>query len=235
MKLVIVTIYLLFCCISAYSDTQSVGIDLISQFLLEDNSVIKENGGIIDKTGFDGLPAGEVIAQQGTIQRLKQRARSAAGLFARSQGLSSFQSMGAIENNENLKGWKSFNVMLMGTNDYQVVQVCLPEIEQKIVLVIPQNDRCGPKIQNVEASLGTQTKSLFEGNFGGLAFPGEIFKNSQVENRALNKLNPADEIAEAAQNLKSLFSKLALEAQSSIGKIEEAMKRVDEQNIFKFK
>lgn len=124
--------------------------------------------------------------------------------------------------------------MLMGTNDYQVVQVCLPEIEQKIVLVIPQNDRCGPKIQNVESSLGSQTKSLFEGNFGGLSFPGEIFKNSQVDSRALKKESPVDEISNAAQNLKSLFSKLALEAQSSIGKIEDAMKRVEDNNVFKY-
>lgn len=104
MKPVIVTISLLFLHTFAFSDQQSVGIDLISQFLLEDNSVIKENGGLIDKTGFDGLPSGENIAQPGTIQRLKQRARSAAFLFARIQGLNAVQSMGAIENSENLKG-----------------------------------------------------------------------------------------------------------------------------------
>jgi hypothetical protein len=129
------------------SDSPPVGMQLISQFLLEDNSILDQNGGVVDRTGIEGLSLSEKPAPIGTAERLKQRARSAASLYLKKHGNESFEAVGAIEDSEVYDGWKVWNVMVMNGKDYQVVKVCLPATEQMMALVIDQNDNCGPKVR----------------------------------------------------------------------------------------
>ena len=133
--------------LSNANDSPPVGMQLISQFLLEDNSILSQNGGVVDRTGIEGLSISEKPAPLGTVERSKQRARSAASLYLRKHGNESFEAVGAIEDSEPYDGWKVWNVMVMSGKVYEVVKVCLPVSEQMMALVIDQNETCGPKVK----------------------------------------------------------------------------------------
>ena len=134
--------------LSNVEESPPVGMQLISQFLLEDNSILASNGGVVDRTGTEGLNSSEKPASIGSAERSKQRARSAASLYLRKHGGETFEAVGAIEDSEMWEGWKVWNVMVMGGKGYEVVKVCLPVSEQMMALVIDQNENCGPKVKN---------------------------------------------------------------------------------------
>jgi hypothetical protein len=54
------------------------GFKTLTNFLTKDSSKVRENGGIVDGTGHDGIT--EILAEAGTDEFLEQRARSAAAI-----------------------------------------------------------------------------------------------------------------------------------------------------------
>jgi hypothetical protein len=61
------------------------GFRTLTSFLTKDSSKVRENGGVVDGTGHDGIT--EIIAEQGTDEFLEQRARSAATIWWREKGM----------------------------------------------------------------------------------------------------------------------------------------------------
>lgn len=55
---------------SAYFNTKA-GVNMLTKFLTEDDDQLKENGGIFDQTGFDGLDKTEDIYPLNTEMRTK--------------------------------------------------------------------------------------------------------------------------------------------------------------------
>jgi hypothetical protein len=58
--------------------------ELVAEFIAEDDDRIALNGGLIDKTGLEGLD--EEPCEDGTEDRWQQRARSAANVYYRTSG-----------------------------------------------------------------------------------------------------------------------------------------------------
>ena len=82
---------------SSYFNTRA-GVNMLTKFLTEDDDQLKENGGIFDQSGFDGLDKSEDVYPVGTEMRLKQRARSAVNLYTKlNEPDSKYEAYGCIE------------------------------------------------------------------------------------------------------------------------------------------
>lgn len=99
---------------------------MLTKFLTEDNSNLKEKGAIFDETGIDGLE-GEQLSSINS-EKYKQKAKSAAILYSRSIGKDDLQPYG-VDNDmelENNKEWKSFVVLMMNNRgDHELMKTCI--------------------------------------------------------------------------------------------------------------
>lgn len=72
---------------------------MLTKFLTEDDDQLKENGGIYDQTGFDGLDKSEDIYPKNTVMRNKQRARSAVNLYVKyNDPNDKYEAYGCVDN-----------------------------------------------------------------------------------------------------------------------------------------
>lgn len=65
---------------------------MLTKFLTEDNSKLKDQGAVFDETGMDGLENEQV--EEGRVGKLKQKAKSAAILFMRQSNKEDLQAYG---------------------------------------------------------------------------------------------------------------------------------------------
>lgn len=153
---------------SSYFNTRA-GVNMLTKFLTEDDDQLKENGGIFDQTGFDGLDKSEDVYPPGTEMRLKQRARSAVNLYTRlNEPDSKYEAYGCVDQDDHkvtlVPGWLSLTVLLMTPmGDHKMQTVCLPQQEKgNIVFVAPSQDiDCSDKAK-VAAEIRDRTKKYFE-------------------------------------------------------------------------
>lgn len=99
--------------------------------IIKDDEEIKNNGGIFDESGFDGLDSGEDIAEPNSDEREKQRARSVALLWGKNhEPDNEYQALGCTPAPETLPNWVSYNVLMMTTQGgHKLVKVCIPKKE----------------------------------------------------------------------------------------------------------
>lgn len=140
-----------------YTGEPKQGMTLLTKFLvqvllnfIQDDNTIKENGGVYDETGFDGLSQSENISPSGSIERLTQRAKSSAALWAQqTDPEANYDIIGTNEDPENLIGWVSYNVLMISRSKaHKMVKVCLPIAEdEKISFVIELWEKCSSKTE----------------------------------------------------------------------------------------
>ena len=118
------------------------GLRELSRFLSEDDDNLKNNGGVYDETGFDGLDSEEDRQPEATELRNRQRARSAANIFIKDQNQQKmddaqqapgdlYQAYGCTLSNElPLPSWLLYVVLLMNSQGQHILfKVCLPSIQ----------------------------------------------------------------------------------------------------------
>ena len=111
---------------------------MLTKFLTEDDDQLKENGGIFDQSGFDGLDSSEDIYPQSTEMRNKQRARSAVNLFTKqTQPDSKYEAYGCIDpdDDDHLKqlnvhvhNWLHYTVLLMAPLGIYIISIIIKNI-----------------------------------------------------------------------------------------------------------
>ena len=142
---------------------------MLTKFLTEDDDQLKENGGIYDQTGFDGLDRSEDIYPKNTIMRNKQRARSGANLYTKQiENDNRYEAYGCVDNEQDEngvapQGWLQFTVLLMTPEgEHKMLKCCIPEDERNsIVFVGEVAIRCQDKVK-VAKEVRDRTKNYFE-------------------------------------------------------------------------
>jgi accessory colonization factor AcfC len=142
--------------------------ELVAEFIAEDDSRIAENGGIIDKTGLEGLD--EDVFEDGTEDRWMQRAKSAANIYYKNSG-KPFKALGCQPDEvETSETWIIYKVVCSNADKMEVVKTCVPRRESIVSIVVPQGEQCGPKITGLQGAVGSALP-IFRSDFGGLKLP----------------------------------------------------------------
>ena len=129
------------------------GIRTLTKFLIQDDPLLVKYGIVYDQTGFDALDAIEKIAEEGTEERLIQRAKSSANLYFRKkhQNLEYEAYGGDFLNDEVIDNWRILRMMMIGKNgENSFVKVCMPLDENTCALCSDNNEKCDYRVKVVE-------------------------------------------------------------------------------------
>lgn len=132
--------------------TQSTQMNLLTKFLIEDEEILKDNNGIYDETGRDGVDKDEESFPLNSDERNDQRARSAVMLWVKQNPeFKHYEAYGSTKNEEKLEGWLVLNVLLMDSQGNHILKkVCLSKNEDFISFVLNIQDNCKEKAKIAE-------------------------------------------------------------------------------------
>lgn len=134
------------------TQTKSSQMNLLTKFLIEDEEILKDNNGVFDETGRDGIDPSEDSYPKDSEENYNQRARSAATLWIKqNKKYDKFEAYGSSPNNEKVSGWIVQTVLLMNSlGDHILRKVCLSENEGLISFVLGMEEKCVDKIKIAE-------------------------------------------------------------------------------------
>ncbi|MCQ2818882.1 MAG: hypothetical protein MJ252_16575, partial [archaeon] len=159
-------------------------LSMLTKFLINDDVKMKKYGVVYDQSGFDGLNPIESISPEGTEERLKQRARSAANLYYKDKHPGSgFDAYGAEEEfSETINEWKIYKILLIGKEGESIyLKVCIPIDENEPALCsMNLNDKCGNRVEYVNKQKAANTDYLNK------IKNGNFFKKKNINNSSKN-------------------------------------------------
>lgn len=157
---------------------------LLTEFLADDKEKVRINGGIIDITGFDGLPKTEIINPVGTEERFQQRARSSAKIYLKYKG-NDCDPYAATRDKETYDNWLIYDVICMNDIDHTIIKVCIPEDEKFMATAVNKNSKCNKKIDDLmsDKEYAMQPSALILNKFKH----NNIIK--KIKNKYYNKTN----------------------------------------------
>lgn len=126
------------------SQSENTQLNVLTKFLIEDEEILKDNDGVYDESGHDGLDPSEELYPINSDERIDQRARSAAFLWIKQNPkYKKYEPYGSSNNEENLQGWISVNVLLMNPQGEHILKkVCLSKEETMISFVLDLQKQC---------------------------------------------------------------------------------------------
>jgi len=153
------------------TQTKESQMKLLTKFLIEDEDILKDNNGVFDETGRDGIDASEDNYPIGSEENNNQKARSAATLWIKQNDkYSKYEAYGSSVNDEKIDGWIVETVLLMNSiGDHILKKVCLSKDEGLISFVLNMEEKCQEKIKFAE-EFNEKGKSYFperRKGFGG--------------------------------------------------------------------
>lgn len=132
--------------------TQNSQLKLLTKFLIDDDEILKDNNGIYDETGRDGIDPSEENFPFDSEENINQRVRSSSMLWIKQNSkFAKYEAYGSSENDEKLNGWTIKTVLLMnGHGDHILKKVCLSQKEKLISFVLDMDEMCKEKIHIAE-------------------------------------------------------------------------------------
>ena len=134
------------------TQTKSSQMNLLTKFLIEDEEILKDNNGVFDETGRDGIDASEDSYPQNSEEHFNQRARSAATLWIKQNPkYDKFEAYGSSPNEEQVSGWDVQTVLIMNSlGDHILKKVCLSKDEGLISFILEMEEKCFDKVKIAE-------------------------------------------------------------------------------------
>lgn len=153
------------------SQSENTQLNVLTKFLIEDEEILKDNDGVYDESGHDGLDPSEELNPIDSDERIDQRARSAAFLWIKQNPkYKKYEPYGSSNNEENLEGWISMNILLMNDQGEHILKkVCLSKEERMISFVLDLQKNCKDVAKIAEqfnqkgAGFFTDTRRRFAG------------------------------------------------------------------------
>ena len=155
------------------TQTKQSQMKLLTKFLIEDEEILKDNNGVYDESGRDGLDPLEDNYPYNSDDKINQRARSAAMLWVKQNpNYEKYEAYGSSANDETVDGWIVNTVLLMNSQGAHILKkVCLSKEEGLISFVLKMDEKCKEKIKIAE-NFNEKGKNYFPDRRGQNSFGG---------------------------------------------------------------